>query len=480
MDYVDLIRKARNVGELSDVVAKIGEAVAKRNKAIRNFMVSISANENLVIDHRDADEAFSPTRGGYEIDVSKLGDTGPILKNSSLFDSIVDNLRELDVASAMLRQSFGDNKNAAKALDSIEKLKADCQKQLDSVLDTVATYGEKHIPTVMRDLGDTIQEKLIDGLDASTYDGMFIHTYAFAPRNGTIGFAYYVEVENLKNESGFVFDNYFVTLRGIIDDDGVLRMELTSVPELKSPQSLPEGISVVTAKDVADELQHLLAFNHFITDFERQPLRVNTQRIISSGITSIKQVFDAEVKDDVLTILLNKNVKSDSAVQQVVTDVMLRLQGVLNVKKGQLKYKAYERVVKTVEFAVPRNVNLNKDHVAALSKIRGVSVVTANPGTGVVSFVLATAASRTSADSILNNVGAELASLYDAQAKLKAPRKPIKPTSDTEDRRKAIDFILVNRDGTNINIAKLNEVAKELKLTEREVKAFKYALQHKK
>lgn len=359
---LEKIRKSRSVNDLIDIINEIAKEVRSGKKAVEKLTISISAKneDEIKIDHsgKKSPEKMKITQKtpsedtlGVKLTKFVVPPKDVLVKHNSTIQSMYENASELDAAEALLQQTFAGVKNQPAALRALRALKEEVDSSLNRAFSALNKLANKHLPTEMEQLSDSLISYLIDHLDKKSYDNMTKMVYVAPDESNNILFSIYIGIEGLKNGSGFVFDEFYVILTGLVDKKGYIRYFLNTLPDFKVPGKYPVGKEITTEKDMIQRFKFLLAHNDLVSDFERKPMPLTTDQAKTKGLTNIPNVSDAYVEDDALYVVIKKGKDSDRVIKSVVLSVMPLLNllvGNARRSKSVIKYKPLARKGTTV------------------------------------------------------------------------------------------------------------------------------------
>lgn len=343
-ERLEKLKKARSLNDVMDVLSGIGADV-KANKAIVSRLIesTSAADDEIVFDRRETDRNPAARVAPKELVKFTKPKAAELQKHTKVISDLHDNYTELEAAEALIKQAFAGNKKQPAALKAVRDLMAEVENSLNDAFDAVGEIAEKHQPAKVTSVVDALVERLISALPANTYEDILKETYVVpsAADPKSLQFCNYISVLKLKNSQGFVFDQYYFVLTATLGPDGALTYNFNSFPNFKVPGKYPLGKEVPTKDGINRRLDFMLAHNNFVTEHGKLPFPADDDRVKHSGMTTIKGVKSAAVKDDNLTVTLEPTVKSKAAIDEVIKSVMARLSSLFrkNVKNTHFAYK---------------------------------------------------------------------------------------------------------------------------------------------
>lgn len=369
-DRIERIKKARSLNDVLSVLDDI-QFEFKNSKAIVSKLVT-SLSAEISFDARGQRPRTKVVEKKFV--APKQAD---LKKHVDVVNRLYHNVLELDAAEALVRQAFAGNKKQPAALKAIQDLRDSVDDTLNDAFDSLQGIAEEHMPEQMGKFVDDLISYIIDILDPKSFKGLtrqVMVTYDHEDKS-ILHFSQYIGVEDLKDETGFAFDQYYFVLTGVITKSGQMTYFLNSFPDFKVPGKYPLGKEVETLAAAKKRVSLLMAHNHFSITGDKLPMPMDADRAKQSGITTLKGVKDATVLDDELIVNWDRAViKTDAAKQKMIVDIMARLNAIAGTARSSkiFTYKV-DNVHRTVTFIlVPnsdkstKNMNLEKLDEAAL------------------------------------------------------------------------------------------------------------------
>lgn len=352
---LDQLRKARSLNDVLAVMRTITTEVRHSNTSVSLSASKVPSSadlEEITIDHAGG-KAKSPRKVKVGSKIATTGKLGKlvsfkappmdvVLKHYTVIKDLHENASELEAAEALIKQTFSKAKNQKAALSALKALRGEVDASLQKAFTALDGIATKHLPEEMATLGDDLVSFMIDHLAPDSYDNITKEVYVSPGDKKEIMFSLYVAIANLENRSGFVFEEYYVILTGIIGAGGVIRYFMNALPEFKVPGKYPPGKEIHNTREMTTRLGILLAHNEIVSDLERLPLPLNTDRAKSAGFTNITGVTDAYVKDDALCVVLGKgkdSPKNINAVSIQVIPLLNKVTGNSRRTKGTVSYR---------------------------------------------------------------------------------------------------------------------------------------------
>ena len=394
---MERLRRARS---LNDVVA-IGTEVGKDITRVRNIskvlgIESIAATIKFSHDKvagtkpgkiNVTKKQTAPSDMGAELSSFKSPPLNQVLQHSSVIHSLQENLQELEVAAAMVRTTFNRAKNQAPALKALDALVKEARTTLQNAYDSLGYIAKKHLPKEMALVGEEMRTWLIDNLDRRHYSNLSTSVYVTVGQDAATGklphqqfgtkakkptktklsvlpkpkkketevptkeelkqdilFAFYINIEDLKDSSGAVLSNYYVILTGVISARSKkMRYFLTGLPEFQAPGVYAPGAEVATPGEAIQRLRMLLSTNDILSSLEKKPMPINTADAARKGFNRLPGVSSTYVADDSLWVVMKKTKDLDAAIEKVVGHVFPLLNKAVGndrrTTRNPIKYK---------------------------------------------------------------------------------------------------------------------------------------------
>lgn len=309
-DRFERIRKVRSLKDLTEILSGVKKEItlngvtASRLKAT----VATAADETYTLGQPGRVRKIGTKTRTKRIDFSakisgfKAPSKASMEKHSKLLQGLYDNAKELDAIEAMLRSQFPGIKAQKAAIDAIEALREEVDSSLHTALEALNTVASKHIPKEMESLRDRAVAWLIDNLPENQYEDIGYMEYAtVGDQPGEVSFSVYIEISMLKNGHGYVFDEYFITLTGVVNAKGGIAYFVNALPDFKVPGKFPLGKQVDSESAMTQRISMLLAHNDVAPHLDKAPLPLHdAEDAASKGFTAIRGVKGAQVKDDAL------------------------------------------------------------------------------------------------------------------------------------------------------------------------------------
>ena len=253
---MEKLRKVRSFNDVLAILKDIAKEVIAGKEAVSELKTSLSAGTNpvteITIDHTGSARPTTPRKVTVGPKVPNPGSlTGlkltkfvapPIAvvrKHYSVISALHDNANELEAIEALITQAFASAKNQKQTLVAIKALRKEVESSLQKAFTALDSIAQKHLPTEMENLGDALVSYIIDSLNPRSYDNLEKEVYVALDEAKNIVFSMYISLKGLKNRTGFVFDEYYIILTGVINNKSVIHYYLNAIPEFKVPGKYP-------------------------------------------------------------------------------------------------------------------------------------------------------------------------------------------------------------------------------------------------
>lgn len=378
-DRFERIRKVRSLRDLTDILASVEKDITAGVSAaarLRANQVATAADETYVIGEPGRVRRIGTKTKTRKIDFSakiagfKAPSKASMEKHAKLLQGMYDNAKELDAIEAMLRTSFNGIKAQKAAIDAIVRLRKEVDTSLHSALETLNDVAAKHIPKEMESLRDQAVAWLLDNLPADQYEDLGHMEYVTVGDNpGEVSFSVYIEISMLKNSHGYVFDEYFITLTGVVNAKGGIAYFVNALPDFKVPGKFPVGKQVTSESAMTQRISMLLAHNDVAPHIDKAPLPLHDSKdAASQGFTAIKGVKSAMVKDDALYLEIPATASAQGQKRIVSETVQLLNLAMRRKKDAAISHKKVTKGGKTyLKFilvfkpgATPTSVNTSR------------------------------------------------------------------------------------------------------------------------
>ncbi len=346
-DRLEKIRKVRSFNDILDLIKEIGADVMADGKIVRKMGVSLSASKDETIELRHGGIEKPKRTGPRKISTrrNQLGSSfkvrlekfvsppkTAIEKNLGVVQRLYDNAKELDALEALLTQGFSQTKNKNAALAGVRALKKEVEQSINAALSALNGIAKKHLPTELEQMRDVLTEFLLDNIPEKDYTDIGYLEYVSLPNKDSIMFSVYVEIEDLKNNNGYVFDEYFVILTGVIDlRNGTMAYHINALPDFRVPGKYDLGYAVETETEMEHRVSMLLAHNDVITQMDRRPMPIEKDDQHSQHFLGINGVVGVDVRDDALYLQVEK--PDPKTINRIVSTVLPLLNQSIGRKK---------------------------------------------------------------------------------------------------------------------------------------------------
>lgn len=353
---LEKIKSARSLNDILSVISDI-EFEFRNSKVVVDKLVA-SLSTEIQIDHRDGSRK---TRKVVKDEKFVAPNVKTLQKHVGVLTKLYDNTLELDAAEAMIKQAYAGNKKQPAALAAVKALRIDVENSIDDAFAALSEIGTKHLPTEMQTLVDKITANIVKTVSPDSYKDIkrLVYVVPDPAEANMFQFCEYIGLEELQNSEGFKYDMYYIVVTGVINNEGEATYYVNSLPDFKIPGKYPKGAAVENVREAEKRVALLLAHNNFILALDKLPLPLDTQRAKNTGITNIKGVVSATVKNDELTVLLDPSITTHAAVQKIVLELLARLNGVVGARKGSKAFIYKEGTIKgakAIRFALVPDV----------------------------------------------------------------------------------------------------------------------------
>lgn len=353
MSRLEKLRKVRSFNDVLAVLREIRDDVASSAPVVGVLVKSLSGDEISMQDKR--------VSALTKVDVFKAPRVTELKKHVDIINKLYENALELDNAEAVIKQSFADHKKQPAALKAVIALRDEVNNNINDALDALSLSANKHQPTLLTTLVDKVVAQLLKVLPANSYNDMTKAVYVSpGEEKGTFAFCNYIGIENLTDEKGYAYQEFIITITGVITTGGEMKLHVNSLPGFKPPGRFPIGPEVKDFNGALKRIELLLAHSHIISETDKLTMPVDTTRAKNLGLSKVPGVADVAVDDDELIVSLESHLKPDSpAVEKIVVAVLGRLNAVVgaNVKAKVFKYSVVKKGTKTsIRFVLVPNV----------------------------------------------------------------------------------------------------------------------------
>lgn len=337
MSRLETIQKARSVAEVLDVVNSIKYDSHNCFAIVKRVIPSVSAEINI-----DRSGKSRTVKKARQDDTFHMPNMAELRKHSDVVTRLYDNVVDLDSAEALVKQAFQGNKKQPAALKAIQELRKEVDLQVRDAFESLQALAEKHLPESMDKMRDLIVSYLIKRVPAKSYSNMSKDEVYVAPDaadKNSIHMCAYIGLEKLKNNDGYVFDEYYFVLTGVISKSGEVQYFLNGLPSFKLPGKYPLGKQIDDPNSVRLRVDLLLHHNNLALQLDKLPMPIDADKAGKIGIHNIRGIEKVDVKDDEL-LLHFKAGTSEATVNNGIKDVMSRLTALMGMRgKHEYTYK---------------------------------------------------------------------------------------------------------------------------------------------
>jgi hypothetical protein len=346
---LNAIRESRNVPELMRIITAIGKETKQIIQGACNGSIVVAAandtdgkgkkkgpvTEVITIDHTGTVDPNSstdkPSATVKNFKMPNKASLGTLSKEFAVIQKLYNNALDLDSVESMLLHSFVGSKNQPAALKAVRALKAEIDEKVSDSFTHLASVASKHLPPEIQRFANKIKEYILENVKVKSYSEMFEEVYAIPAKQSPddLEFCYYFTLKDLTNEHGYSFGEYNVVLTALVNPGGGVKYFINAIPDFKIPGSYPMGKQVKSGAEALLRLKLLLAHNNVVTEHEKEPMPIDTDRAKTSGLTNIPDVKDASVKDDTLILKIAKT--GPDTVNSILTKVIPLLKKVLGL-----------------------------------------------------------------------------------------------------------------------------------------------------
>lgn len=290
--------------------------------------------------------------------------TKELMKHNEALNTLYDNSLELKQVIEFVEQSpaFANDPNAPAVLKATRLLFQSVDDKLGEAFGALADLGRDHMPTPMQKLAKEITSHLTRAVPKERYKKRSAIEHVES-RDGALYFSYYIEYANLKSNSGFIFNRFYIVLTGKVVKE-TLSMYVNSLPEFKLPGRYAVGPNVtqLPPKTVNQFVDEFFAQNEVSLELDRLAMPVTKPVLKSSGITNVPGVKTAYVFDDGLRVSLKPGL-TESQKTSLAAKIMLELNRLIGntSRKSRFAYKIKQAgATEVYEFVVIGGKGSNK------------------------------------------------------------------------------------------------------------------------
>ena len=271
--------------------------------------------------------------------------TASMVKHNDTLAALFENVEELKFSIQMIEQNFEPSKQRDAALKAVRLLYKAADDRISDAFAALDSLSVKHMPTRMNQTAGAVIKHLRSTIDKSRYRAQHEYCHVANYKDSDVMFSFYIVFLDLKSDSGYVFDKYYVVLTGVVSKN-MLTTYINTLPDFKLPgrYALGTEVSSLPPQKINQYVDEFLAQNDVSVDLERQAFPLAKDRIKTSGLDKIPGVKSMYLFDDGLRLTLKPEFSAPEKHKDVAAPVMLMLNRLMGVRgKSKVAYKSIKR-----------------------------------------------------------------------------------------------------------------------------------------
>jgi hypothetical protein len=346
---LDKIRSARSIPDLTKIVGSIKTSLSSDIKNVSKLLrltnckiISMSAKDDeITIDHTGTKKKKVKVGAPTNTQVSTVlkGFKSPkatdVKEHGTTISSLYEKAQDLESIEAVLMQSFAGTRGQPAALKAVRELKKTIDASLQKSFASLGKISNTHLPKELRALADSLTAYLIDNLGKDSYKNISEKNLVFRTKDNKWQYTVYIRLDDLKNDSDYVFDDYNVVLSAIIDKGNSVEYFLNTLVNFKLPGKFPLGKKISNAKELRDILAIMLRHNDVISTLDKKAMPLSNSKLPQYNFTKIPGVKDVKVDEDELILILASKAPKPAEINKILTVVLPLLNNILGNKRKQ-------------------------------------------------------------------------------------------------------------------------------------------------
>lgn len=311
------------------------EALLKRFQTIFANCQSLETAAGKITIKRDGgSKSVAPTE---KIDPIFIKNLRQLKTNFDVVESLQDKLDILDTIQLQVDTLFKGVASKSNVASQLKTMRSNIEKKLNQSYDFLNKVGQKHEPELFGSITDDAIQALTGKLYASgnlaDHDVfVYLTTTDDAKGKTTLVFSKYLALYGLKDDTGFVYEDYYIVFTATVTPTAEMSMSVTTLTKWLIPGKFKVGHEFNSVKNLVNNVETLLDMENFshILESVQVPVGKGDLKLTSTAISNVV------VKGDVISISL----KPTKSLQAVVESVTTELLATLSTKtKMRVKYK---------------------------------------------------------------------------------------------------------------------------------------------
>jgi len=334
------VRKVRSIEEVEEMLKKIVDQVKDDDALMQRFSKLFASMETAAGSVTIRRSGKSSGVGGTQIDPIFITNLNKLKTSFDVVESLqakLDILDNLQLQVDHLLKGEGSRVAIGKNISTARKL---IEKKLDTAYNFLNTVGKKHEPEIFQTQTDEIisdittrlyEEKVLGDHDVYVY----LTTKDDDAGLTTLYFSKYLALFDLKDDTGFVYDEYYIVFTGIVSPNAELNTYCTTLSKWIVPTKFKPGHEFTNVKNGIAAVEGMLDLENFTHLVSGVPSPLSRGEINLDA----KLVQNVTVKGDIIHVALKPTKQLDAVVETVTKQLM----AILSAKSDVRVKKRLER-----------------------------------------------------------------------------------------------------------------------------------------
>ena len=241
--YIDAIRGCRNLNELRRVVVAIEKVITHETTKVESLSVS-SGKKRFSAETFDHAAQNTKAKDTVRSLINNFvpPDAESVKKHTDTLSRLYERLGELHAISAFIQQSFHGIKGSEEASTAVNTLISNTSLLVNKAFSSLNKLTKDSMPQDILSIREGIVSWVIENIDTTTYADLQKETYVQHVEDQNLWqYTSYIQLENLKNESGFVFKDFNIVFIATINNVGHVEYSINTISEFQIPSKLARG-----------------------------------------------------------------------------------------------------------------------------------------------------------------------------------------------------------------------------------------------
>lgn len=266
--------------------------------------------------------------------VVKVPDAKTLDKNYRLAEKLSEQYKYVLNLENEVKINFKGTGGASfnETLGSIQKLKADLERHLQSIFLSLAKVAEGHAPDQYKEFVATLADELVSNNHIVCESAKTV-TYASLDKAGDLVFAGYIILVNAVSDEDKVAPTLYITIKWTVGGD----VEVFVEHEFVAPSLLSGGAVVENVNQAAKSIANQLSMEGFSSQIGNLPAHMQIKHpaggLRGEIFTAAPFIKTVTAEQDELIFQLVPNVKS-AQIEEIKNQLFLEVKAMLKKKRG--------------------------------------------------------------------------------------------------------------------------------------------------